>query len=861
LFATSLLAVGLVFFTSMPSTRAQDAPVQATPARDRPAQPQAAQDRPAQPRPVRDVPSPPPRAAPAPAPGGEPQPGSDRSQLEDVLAYANMLFSRDQFGLAAQQYQVFIRENPESPNLQVAWFRLGECYLEVDQVEDARTSFDYLIENFQKGPFVGSAAYRLAVLEFNQQNYRNAVGYFQVARDELSEPKAKLQARFYRARCLQLTQQPEEALAAFEAVLDAAPPEENPFHERCLLESARLAYDLGKTQEALDRFTELAESAESKEYREEAVVRGGLLAAEAGEIELSEELLDRASDFSDTSPWKSLARVGAIFNAFSRGDYGRVIGLYNSGGYAESGESRAKMLLIVGHSYRLEGDLESALRLYSLVESKFPERQEGIEAGYRKLQVLHQQGHSDLPKAATAYAEKVRRTDPSHSYIDMAWLMKAEWHFAKAENSVGGTRSDYARKNYGDAAAAYAKVRSEKIDEKYRAVRLYKQGWSEIESGNRQDGLETLTRFIEQHPESDLASSALAKRAQAYQPQGDHQFALGDYQSIVKRHPQSPEVEFAMQQVALIHAHQRNTPKMIEAFRNLLDRFPETDNAGEAHYWIGVGHFDQERYAEAAPALANARELAPGDYEDKATLRLAICHYHLENIDSLAKNVRRYLENAPEEEAEAPAEDDAPAKKKRSSIPPQVIEYLGRKLAAEEDYEGAEYFLSHLCDPEKPGQVAGSVWKLLARARMELKKHREAIGTWDQFLALTERPSEKASAYLQRGRAQYCLRDFEAARNSARESLRTQKEGRTNAEARILLGDIAAENGNLEEAAREYLVVSQIFMDPEVTPRSLTKAANAFRSLGNREKAEELMQQLEAKFPDYAPPENLDYEC
>jgi TolA-binding protein len=114
---------------------------------------------------------------------------------------------------------------------------------------------------------------------------------------------------------------------------------------------------------------------------------------------------------------------------------------------------------------------------------------------------------------------------------------------------------------------------------------------------------------------------------------------------------------------------------------------------------------------------------------------------------------------------------------------------------------------------------------------------------------------------LQQGVAQFCLRDFEAARAAAHESLRSQKEGRTNAEARLLLGDIAAADGNFDQAAREYLVVSQIFTDPEVTPRALAKTINAYESLGAQDKAKGLREELERKFPNYVVPDNLGYDC
>lgn len=788
-------------------------------------------------------------------PQGQPQPqAKPAANVEEILSYADLLFGKEQYSLAAQQYQTFIRENPQSPNLQIAWFRLGECYLKVNQIPDAETSFNFLVNTYKKGPFVGSAAYRLAVLRFNQKDYRNAMAFFKLAKDELKNDEAKLQAQFYYARSLQLVQQAKEALGQFEQVIAAAPKEKNPFYERSLLESARLFFELGDTEKALERFNDLARNATTKEFREEAIVRGGLLAAEAGKPELSEELLNKALKFSDTSPWKSLAQVGAIFNAFTREDYDRVIGLYNSGTYIAPDESRAKMLLIVGHSYRIKGDIESALRMYSLVEGKFPDQKEGIEAGYRKLQLLHQEGSDSLPDAVDMFVQRQRRIDPDSYFIDMAYLMKADSHFLKAENSASGAGSEFAKKHYREAAEAFKKVRDSNIDEKYHAIRIYKQGWSEIESDQTQDGIKTLSRFIQKYPDSDLASSALAKRAMAYQSQGDHQFALGDYQDIAKKFPKSPEVEFALQQVALIYAHQRKTPEMIAAYQELLEKFPETDGAAEAHYWIGVGHFDLEEYQKAIPELEKARQL-DREHGDNATLRLVICHYQLEQIDQLAAEAKRYIESAPP----APTDDTAIAK--RAEIPPQVLEYLGRKLSAKNDYEGTEFFLSAICDPEKPNQTSASVWNLLAESRLKLKKHQEAISAFDQYLLQTERPSDRAEAYLHRGIAQLCIRDLEAAKSSAQESLRSQKEGRTNAEARLLLGDVAAAAGNLEDAAREYLVVSQIFADPEVTPIALLKAAKAYQSLGNQEKARELEQQLRTQFPNFKEPKSLDYDC
>src|SRR5690606_2092424 len=125
-------------------------------------------------------------------------------------------------------------------------------------------------------------------------------------------------------------------------------------------------------------------------------------------------------------------------------------------------------------------------------------------------------------------------------------------------------------------------------------------------------------------------------------------------------------------------------PEMIAAYAALLERFPETEGLAEARYWMGTGHFDLEAYDKAVPELAEARELDAA-FEDRATLRIVIAHYQLENMAELAAESKRYLE--------APAANEpGEAAAKRTPIPSQILEYLGRKLAADKELEPAEYF-------------------------------------------------------------------------------------------------------------------------------------------------------------------------
>ena len=41
----------------------------------------------------------------------------DGAKLEELLEFANLLFTQEKYGVAAQRYRSFIQENPKSPNL------------------------------------------------------------------------------------------------------------------------------------------------------------------------------------------------------------------------------------------------------------------------------------------------------------------------------------------------------------------------------------------------------------------------------------------------------------------------------------------------------------------------------------------------------------------------------------------------------------------------------------------------------------------------------------------------------------------------------------------------------------------------
>ena len=90
------------------------------------------------------------------------------------------------------------------------------------------------------------------------------------------------------------------------------------------------------------------------------------------------------------------------------------------------------------------------------------------------------------------------------------------------------------------------------------------------------------------------------------------------------------------------------------------------------------------------------------------------------------------------------------------------------------------------------------------------------------------------------------------AQKIAQEIMTLQPEGRVNAEARLLAGDVEMERQQFEDAGKTFMSVALLYDDPEITPQALAKAAKAYQKAGKPVEAGRASDQLHQKYPDYA---------
>jgi TolA-binding protein len=746
---------------------------------------------------------------------------SDQRQLE----YANALFTRKLYDLAVPEYQKYIDEYPGRPGRGNAYFSLGECYRNLNRVSSARTNFQKVLNDFGDSEFAGPAAYALAEMAFNDKDYTTALPLFHRSAAKSKEPAVALSAHYFEARCLEATGRKDEAADIYAQVAEAANP--NPYREDSRWTAASIFAARGKKTDALREYEALANESQKPAVKAESAVRGGLIALELvqpdkGKIDRAmaqraTALLQKGRTLPEAGRFRAIAQVALRKLQYQTGDYAQLVADYKKDLTKLPEAAQAEVLLLAANSQRQLGHPKEAEAVYHELITKYPDREEAKDAAYQRLINVY---NSD-PGKLNAAVNEFLATNPSGERADQAKLLKAE--------------ALYKQQSYADAASIYGELRGSQLSARLRAEAGYKLGMCHVQTKNIPGVIEAFTYYLQTFPDLPQVPAALAQRAVAYEQSKNYAAALADLNTILTKYPKAHEREASLQLKALILGQQENSKGMMETFRQLLREFPKSPVAAQAQYYIGKAAFDAKDYKTALTALNAARQLDKQQYYNLASLRIILCHFYLKDRVALTKEVNSFMAASP-----------------NVNVPPEVLEWLGIEYYNEKNFQTAEKYLSTLRKVDNPGSVKPDFLFYLGDAATKLKNLAEAEDAFGRYLQTAKDPAGTAKVLLALGAVKIRAHKPDEAQKIAEQIITLQPEGRVNAEARLLAGEVQLERGNFDDAAKAFKGVALLYDDPAITPRALDKAALAFRQAGKAEEADRLSRELRERYPNYA---------
>ncbi len=748
-------------------------------------------------------------------------PGAVQAPELAQITYANDFYNKKAYDRAAPEYERYLSLYPKGADREAAFFRLAESYRLMGNANAARQNYEALIFTFREGNFVGPGAYRLADLCFQEKNYSDAVTFYRKASVRVKDPAIALSAKFYAARSLEKMKSAGEAIAAYEDILETK--ENNPFREASRLSLAQVCADAGRRTEAIQHLQTLLTETDKEAVKAEASVRIGLLWLDLSQNDKAVAMLTKALKMPELGDWKEPAEIGLLRVLYSSGKFAQVLATYQGAGKEFSAAAVPEVLLIVANSNRQLGKHAAARALYEQAIREYPDTVYAKEAQYERLIALYSANAPDLIKEVDAYlAQNPEATEKR----DQLMLLKAE--------------SLYKAKQYAPAAPLYAAIESSNLAPAFKSEALFKLGWCYSQTNDTEHAVEAFSKFLLRYPAHKLAPTALAQRALSRQQAKNFKAALQDFNELLSRYPDRSikERELAYQQKALILGQQQENQAMADTFARLLKEYPQTKAAGQANYWIGWAAFENKNYKAAIEPLEAARKL-DREFAEKATVRIILANYYSQDRDATAAEVDKVGKSGTASKTKVPAE---------------VLRWLGMEYLKANDPSRAEQYLGTLTGRALVAQsdeAKADDWLSLGRARIKIGKWNDAESALRTYLKQVSEPVPQAFGYLELGYAQLGANDPAGAQQSADQVLQLQPEGRINAKARVLAGEIACARSEFENAAKLFLSVALIYDDPEVTPQALEKAYHAYKKAAMEPQAAKVLNDLQSRFPEY----------
>ncbi len=731
------------------------------------------------------------------------------------LAIADGLYIRKLYDLAAPEYEKYVSQYLGDPGRPSAMYRLADCYALLGQEPLAINTYRRLIDEVGTGEFVGSAAFRLGSWEFDKKDFRDAAPLYDKAYVNAKSPEIKITARYYEAKCLELTGKKADAAAAYGDVVNFAG--KNPYRDAARLSLAYFALENNQKQQAFDLFNQLGIDAAKPAVKAEALTRAGILAADLKQKDKADQLFKAAIALNAEGKWKQIAELEEMKLQYEGDKFSQVLDSYAQSTNTLGDETRPSVMLLVANSYRQLGKQQKALDLYNQLIHIYPKTAEAYDARYQRLVSLDAIKDPSLVTEIDSYLA----SGPSRDRADKSKLLKAQTLFQQ--------------KRFEPAARLYLELTNSSLADPYKADCYYAAGFSFLQLNDNQSAIHAFTGLIDKFPKHRMASKALLKRALLFQEAKNLPAALNDFNKIIKDYPASAETEAALLQKGLTLGQQADYQQMSATFGVLLKDYPNSAGAAQANYWIGWAAFEAKRYEDAIAPLSKARELNPDEFAEKTTLRLILCDQNLHKQPDAAKEVDDFIRKDPQ----------------RISMVLDVCRWLGSEFYNEANFDQAAKYLGLMTKNMEPDKVDKGIWLNYAKSLETLKNYQDANSAINHYLEQATDPADRAQGFLVLSSAQLGTKDLDPATKSAQQALELQPEGRLNAEARMLIGDIESARGNYENAARSYLSVALLYEDPDVTPRALQHAYEAFQKAGNEPQATKTLSELKARYPNY----------
>lgn len=652
-----------------------------------------------------------PKAVPIEEPTPAAKPGSTQPG-DDIFDYASLAFERSEWEIAREALAKYLQSFPQGRHGALALMRIGECYRNLNQEKVAEAYFEEVVTRYPKSDSAAGAAYRLGALRFNARQYESSVKYFEFCEQFSTQAEVRLAAAYNLALSLQMMGENSKRADVLGRVI--AVKQNNPYRDPALLALGTLKLALREREAAEALLKEVMQDSKDAAIQSEATSKLGALLTEMGRHEEALPLLNRSlTDLQAPMPSRQLAALG-LMQALSALNRFEELGKRQEelASLLPPGDTRFRLGLAQAHGLRQSKEYVAAADKYAQLETAAPS-DVAFEAGYWSLYCQYLAQAKDLGARADAFIVKYAAQQAQHEWINFARLIKADdlfsaqqWPMAAASFSEVNLETlppalqASARFNkawalaeaskHKEAIGAFDDFLTKVSTHELRPRALARRGLCHRQSRDFAKAVSDFREVFEKHPNSDSAEFSLLQIAMIATEQRDLRATAAAFEQFLNKYPNSraaalawyelgrtayslqdwkraadhlrkaakasPQEYFdlASQMLIQIEFAQQNIDGLGQTIGDYRKANPKASIPSNVLIWLGLKHFSEARFPEAAKYLEMASTPeAPDGTDPRVWNYLSQAQLHIGSAKEAVQSVEHFLRVTPDGPAKA----------------------------------------------------------------------------------------------------------------------------------------------------------------------------------------------------------------
>ncbi|RKY41487.1 MAG: hypothetical protein DRP85_06200 [Candidatus Makaraimicrobium thalassicum] len=745
------------------------------------------------------------------APRSACQEGNVNAELEE-FDFANGLFSRGMYDMAADEYKNFLKKYPESRYAETAGYRIAECYFLDGKYGDALDSFSVFLEQYPSGDLANRAVLRRGQIYYLKDNYREAESILSGLAGAHNAGEAEMPARYYLAGIYLRQGDNDRARKTLEGILSRfGEGEYTPFVHMSLGDIYKKAEEYLK---AAEEYSKAAVLSADEEFVGQARLRAGGVYYLAGDYAKARSFYVKITDKPGEPEVFDSAALGLFAALYGSGEYGLVAEYSESLlPRVKSAAARSQILFIIGNSYFSEDRFSEARKAYAEAFRMYPDTEFGLKSKLNESWALYKSGRFD---------DCLRSVE---TYIDSGGDSLDEALYVRAIALAGAGRT-------ADALRVYREITERfKGSGLYKEV-LYEMGWLHGRSGHPLEAAGYYRTFAEAYPEDPRSPALLLKAGQENLKLERYEAAEKDYTAFLSRFADSPLKENVLFQLGMVYSQQQDHDRSIEVYERFVEEFPRSEARDSAVYNTGREYQKKQEWDRAIEFYSGLISAAKGAFYERSMESAAYCYFQKGEYKAAAEAYYGLMTEAAD-----------------VKLPEGVCRWVADFFLNSGESERSIEILEILSKKYPDTGAGGEVSYMFA-------ENYRCLEDWEAAIKYFQKAIDKkvSSPYLERsylglGRVYSAMGDNEKALTFLNKALEDHKDNMTGAFARFEIGNVNFRMMKFEEAARQFMMVAILYKDEDLCPEALFQAGVSFDKAGKAQKAVDVFKELREKYP------------